>query len=227
MAVYISFQARSRTNTNLGLNRENPSELMVLGQFSGILICVAFNMPNLVWSGHLPHSRLNHSNDEALIECIIDLGLYQYVDFPIFTRANTILDLVFVDCENRILNENKEQVMGEINHGHFSLLWVYYFNRKKQRTVLKRKKLNNRKGNCLEINEHLKRIYWVTLFRSKDKNKIYSTFADTCLLTSKTFYWISEWIKINFKIPWRTMWTTIRLKKKNETHQELWVEIGR
>ena len=99
-------------------------------------------MPNLTWSDHLPHQRLNPSNDETLIECIIDLGLYQYDDFTTFTKANNILDLVFVDCENRILNVDKEQVMGEVNHGHFSLSWVYYVNGKKQSRVFKPNKLN-------------------------------------------------------------------------------------
>ena len=85
-------------------------------------------MPNLTWSDQLPHPRLNPSNDEVFIDTIIDQGLYQYVDFPTFTKANNILDLVFVDCENRILNVDKEQVMGEVNHGHFSLSWTYYVN---------------------------------------------------------------------------------------------------
>ena len=129
-------------------------------------------MPNLTWSDHLPHPRLNHSNDEALIEYIIDLGLYQHIDLPTFTKANNILDLVFVDCENRILNVDKEQIMGEVNHGQFSLSWVYYVNGKKQRTEFKQNKLNNEKCNYLKINEYLKRIDWVTLFHDKDMNEI-------------------------------------------------------
>ena len=118
-------------------------------------------MPNLTWSDRLPLPRLNHSNDEALIECIIDLDLYQHVDFPTFINAINILDLVFVDCENKILNVDKEQIMGEVNHGHLSLSWIYYVNGKTQRTVFKPNKLNYRKGNYLKINEYLKRIDWV------------------------------------------------------------------
>ena len=53
-----------------------------------------------------PATAYNPSNDEVFIEIIIDQGLYQYVEFPTFTKANNILDLVFVDCKNRILNNN-------------------------------------------------------------------------------------------------------------------------
>ena len=88
---------------------------------------------------------------------------------------------MFVDCENRILYVDKEKVMGEVNHGHFSLSWVYNVNGKKQSVVFKPNKLNYRKGNYLKINENLKGIDWDFLFRDKDINGIYSTSHVTIL----------------------------------------------
>ena len=106
--------------------------------------------------------------------------------------------------------------MGEVNHGHLSLSWIYYVNGKTQRTVFKPNKLNYRKGNYLKINEYLKRIDWVTLFHDMDMNEIYSIFVDTCLITARTF--IPEF-RVNtheFKKPWMNneIWTAIKLKRK-------------
>ena len=123
--IYIKPKSNENVYKSVAESLIKAIDLKTARKVSTLLVCGDFNMPELEYENQLPNQRESISSDSILIESIIDLGLYQHVDWPTFSRSNNILDLVITYTENRVLEVQKEPILGKVDNGHFGLLWEF------------------------------------------------------------------------------------------------------
>ena len=74
------------------------NDIVELNQHCNFFLCGDFNFPSVNWK--IPCALGNNGNENKFVECIINNGLTQIVDFP--TRKDNILDLIFCNDANYI-----------------------------------------------------------------------------------------------------------------------------
>ena len=107
-------------------------------QYDGILICGDFNHPSLSWTNEgLPYINvLSPGNTISKLYCdvILYLGIYQNVKDSTFHKnnnnTNTLLDLVFADCSQRIYHISHNEPLQYNSQVHHVLCFDYLVNSK-------------------------------------------------------------------------------------------------
>ena len=74
------------------------NDIVELNQHCNFFLCGDFKFPSVNWK--IPRALGNNGNKNKFVECIINNGLTQIVDFP--TRKDNILDLIFCNDANYI-----------------------------------------------------------------------------------------------------------------------------
>jgi len=160
---------------------------------------------------------------------ILHLGIYQNVKDSTFHKnnndTNTVLDLVFTDCSQRIYHISHNEPLQYHSQGHHVLCFDYLVNSKISVPHIKSGQLNYRKGNYKEFSLYIDSFHdrWTNLFRGNT--------ADECLLIFMNIYYhgIQKYIK-PFKIICLNnvcLWQSIEFKKLIRSKKQLWHDIMR
>jgi len=202
-------------------------------KYDGLLICGDFNLPSLSWSNEgIPFANtLSPGNIVSKLYCdaILPLGIYQNVKNSTFhkndTDTNTILDLVFSDCSQRIYNISHKEPLQYITQGHHVLCFDYFVSSSTTIPYFKSGQLNYRKGKYKDFGIFIDSFHdrWINLFHGNT--------VDECLNIFMNIYsqGVQKFIK-PFKIVCPNnicLWQSIELKLLIQKKKHLWHDIIR
>ena len=157
-------------------------------KYDGLLICGDFNLPSLSWSNEgIPFANtLSPGNIVSKLYCdaILPLGIYQNVKNSTFhkndTDTNTILDLVFSDCSQRIYNISHKEPLQYIAQGHHVLCFDYFVSSSTTIPYIKSGQLNYRKGKYKDFGIFIDSFHdrWINLFHGNTVDECLTIFIN-------------------------------------------------
>ena len=199
-------------------------------KYDGILICGDFNLPSLSWSDvGLPFANILSPGSiisKLYCDVLSSLGIVRNSTFHKNDQdTNTILDLVFTDCSQRIYHITHNEPLQYKSQGHHVLCFYYLVSSKLSVPHVKLGHLNYRKGNYKDFGIYIDSFHdrWTNLFRGNT--------VDECLAIFVNIYsqGVQKFIK-PYKIICPNnvcLWQSMELKILIRTKKQLWHDIMR
>lgn len=200
--------------------------------FDGLCLVGDFNMSKLEWNQNGVFGQIGEGTfEESLIDLILDNNVTQHVHFPTYVNEKNnrmkqnILDLIFSDCEDRVVNvEAGPPLSNYSNTYHISINFSLQLNNQNSRYNFSSKKFSVRKANFIEISNFFNNINWFKFFNNKDIDECYNFFLEKYYEACSLFMPVYENRKNKFaKTPWMTKESKILVQQK----KKLWNIIRR
>ena len=158
--------------------QENDTLMQFVREFSvgkDVVIMGDLNLPTIKWPMEISHSASISRTDRAFLDCFIECGLSQWVNFGTFLSSDNVLDLVLTSNEDRVCDVYSLPVLPKCQHYPVVCEMVYEDKQKEDENI---PKLAWHKTKFNKINQKLLNIDWEMLFQDLDADSCYILFRD-------------------------------------------------
>jgi hypothetical protein len=155
-------------------------------KYDGVLIYGDFNHPSIKWTSEstllIDNLGMCTASGKFFENILVKLKLFQHINEPTFCLNNekqSILDLTFTDCKDRInyiIHEDPLKLIKQVHHIlRFQYTILRYWSKQGQL-----KSLNYSKGDYAKLNGYFNLLQdsWVTIFKNLDIDQCLNTFMN-------------------------------------------------
>ncbi len=186
--------------------------------FTHLLICGDFNLPEINWIDETTPANPNHQAS-VFMECLRDCFLFQHVKLPTHQRAGqqaNILDLILTNEEDMIDKIQHNAPLGK--SAHATLVFKFKYHNKNQ--APKRKKYKYDKGDYCSMKENMKEYNWEEDLESLTCEESWNIFSTRLKKEMDTFIPKTSSKTSRLGRPlWMTTKALQKVKKKNQSYK--------
>ena len=135
-----------------------------------------FNLPSLKWSLDAVYGDYINPNDRMFLDCFLESGLTQWVNFGTFYPSGNILDLILSSDEDRIGEVFSVPPLPGCHHCPVICTIVFSFSVTNGEELLERRSWG--KANFLGISEDITAIDWERSLENLNVQQAYNLFLD-------------------------------------------------
>ena len=211
--MFLAFYRPPNTDINHIKELKKSLHLAIKAKFDHLVVCGDFNLPHIDWStGSATNNDCIHN---YFTKTVKDNYLYQLIDFP--TRCDNILDLVFTNLPDKVINVQGFEDILNTDHKLISFELDLKINKKPK---VKREVFNFKKANWTGLKDVLLNTPFDACFVPEDIDASLSKWCD--LFLSIVHDHIPKCSSRNvYDHPWIDKELLELIKKKNKQRKKL------